>query len=90
MVTLRGDKATEFLKKTLDVVGNKLRKSSFDVNGNFSFGISEHIEISGVRYEPSLGIFGMDICVSMERPGYHVKRRRILNARIGKRQRAHT
>ena len=86
-VTLRGEKAMEFIKKTLDVRGNKIPKSSFDVNGNFAFGISEHIEISGVRYEPSLGIFGMDICVSLEKPGYHVKRRRILKARVGKRQR---
>ncbi|MFH0896780.1 MAG: 50S ribosomal protein L5, partial [Candidatus Bathyarchaeota archaeon] len=85
-VTLRGEKAIEFVKKTLEVVGNKLPKSSFDVNGNFSFGIKEHIEISGVRYEPSLGIFGMDICVAMEKPGYHVKRRRILRAHIGKKQ----
>lgn len=87
VVTLRGVSAVAFLKKSLEVVGNKLPKSSFDVNGNFSFGIKEHIEISGVRYDPSLGIFGMDVCVAMERPGYHVKRRRILKARIGRKHR---
>jgi large subunit ribosomal protein L5 len=87
IVTLRHEKATEFLKKSLEVVGNKLYKSSFDVDGNFSFGIKEHIEISGVKYDPSLGIFGMDVCISMERPGYHVQRRRIRKARIGRRHR---
>ena len=87
VVTLRGEKAIEFLKKSLEVLGNKIPKSSFDVNGNFSFGIKEHIEISGVRYDPALGIFGMDVCVAMEKPGYHVKRRRISRARIGRNQR---
>jgi large subunit ribosomal protein L5 len=87
IVTLRKENAMEFLRKSLDVIGNKLPKSSFDVNGNFSFGIKEHIEMSGVRYDPSLGIFGMDVCVAMERAGYHVKRRRILKARIGRKHR---
>ena len=86
-VTLRGVNAAEFVKRTLDVLGNKLPRSSVDVNGNFSFGITEHIEISGVRYDPALGIFGMDVCVAMEKPGYRVKRRHIRKARVGKRQR---
>ena len=84
VVTLRKEKAIEFLKKSLEVVGNRLPKSSFDVHGNFSFGINEHIEISGVKYDPALGIFGMDVCVAMEKPGYRVKRRRILRAQIGR------
>jgi len=84
IVTLRGDKAKEFLRKGLEVVGNKLPSSNFDCYGNFSFGIKEHIEIQGVRYEPSLGIFGMDFCIAMERPGYHVKRRRRSRAKIGR------
>jgi len=85
--TLRGEKATDFLKKGFDAIRNKLPKSTFDSNGNFSFGIREHIELPGVRYDPNLGIFGMDICVTMERPGYHVKKRRKCKAKVGKRQR---
>lgn len=84
VVTLRGGKAMEFLKKSLDAVGNRILKSSFDVNGNFNFGIKEHIELAGVRYDPSLGIFGMDICVAMEKQGYRVKRRRIRRTKVGK------
>ena len=85
--TLRGEKATNFLKKGFDAKQNKLPKSTFDSNGNFSFGIREHIELPGVRYDPTLGIFGMDICVTMERPGYHVKKRRKCKAKVGRRQR---
>jgi len=84
--TLRGENAVNFLKKAFDTVRNRLPKSSFDSNGNFSFGIREHIEIPGVRYDPTLGIFGMDICVTMEKPGYHVKKRRILKSKVGRRQ----
>ncbi|MEM3730913.1 MAG: 50S ribosomal protein L5 [Candidatus Bathyarchaeia archaeon] len=83
IVTLRKQKAIEFLKKVLPVVDNKIKKESFDKHGNFSFGIKEHIEIPGVKYNPELGIFGMDICVSIERPGYRVKRRRRKKADIG-------
>ena len=87
MVTLRGEEAIEFLKKGLDAVGNRLSRSSFDVNGNVSFGIKEHIEIPGVRYDPALGIFGMDVCIAMEKPGYRVRRKRIRKSHVGKGQR---
>ncbi|MDQ7033232.1 MAG: 50S ribosomal protein L5 [Desulfonauticus sp.] len=83
MVTLRRQKAIEFLKKVLPVVDSKISKECFDEYGNFSFGIKEHIEIPGVRYDPEIGIFGMDVCVSLSRPGYRVKKRRMKKTRIG-------
>jgi large subunit ribosomal protein L5 len=83
MVTLRKQKAIEFLSKVLPVVDKKISKSSFDEHGNFSFGIKEHIVIQGVRYDPDVGIFGMDVCVSMIRPGYRVKSRRKRSTKIG-------
>ena len=73
--TLRGERAVNFLKQTLEVVENKLKKSSFDRFGNFSFGVKEHIEIPGVKYDPKLGIFGFDICVSLDRLGFRIRRR---------------
>jgi len=84
VVTLRGGRAIEFLKKALDAVGNKIPASSFDNYGNFSFGIEEHIDIPGTKYSPELGIIGMDICVSLARPGYRVKYRRRARSRVGK------
>lgn len=83
IVTLRKEKATEFLKKVLPVVENKISATSFDMHGNFAFGIKEHIEIAGVKYDPDVGIFGMDICVSLGRLGYRVRKRRNRKAKIG-------
>jgi large subunit ribosomal protein L5 len=84
IVTLRREAAISFLKKVLEAVGNKLKRSSFDNYGNFSFGIKEHIDIPGVKYDPKLGMIGMDICVSLERPGFRVKRRSIKKSKVGK------
>jgi len=83
VVTLRKQKAIDFLKKVLPVVDNKISRSSFDKQGNFAFGLKEHIEIAGVRYDPDVGIFGMDVCVTMVRPGYRVKTRRRRTAVVG-------
>lgn len=82
-VTLREDSAEEFLKKIFESKDKKISKKYFDKNGNFSIGVHEHIDIPSVRYDPKIGIFGMDVCVTLERPGYRVKRRKISKA-IGK------
>lgn len=87
VVTLRGARAEEFLRKALEAVGNRVPPRSFDRHGNFAFGIREHIDIPGTRYDPSLGIVGMDVMVSVERPGYRVARRRRARSKIGRRQR---
>ena len=86
MVTLRGEKADDFLRKTLPAVGNRIRSRSFDRNGNFAFGIREHIDIPGQRYDPSLGIVGMDVMATVERAGFRVARRRRARSRVGRRQ----
>lgn len=83
-VTLRKEKAEQFLKKALDGVEFKIKKSSFDEHGNVSFGIKEHIDIPGMKYDPSVGIFGMDVAITMERPGYRIKRRKVKQGRISK------
>jgi large subunit ribosomal protein L5 len=85
IATLRKEKAIEFLNKVLPVVDKKLSSKSFDRQGNFSFGLKEHIELPGVKYDPDVGIFGMDICVSVIRPGYRVKTRRKKRSKIGTR-----
>ena len=83
VVTLRKEKAVEFLTKALEALDNKISKNCFDSNGNFSFGIKEHIEIPGTKYIPELGIFGMDVSVSLGRAGYRVKERRRVKSSIG-------
>ena len=76
-VTLRHEKAYNAVKLILDGVGNRLKSSQFDSQGNVSFGIEEHIEIPGMRYDPDIGIFGMNVSVTFEKPGYRIKRRKI-------------
>lgn len=83
VVTIRKQDAIDFLKKVLPVIDNKLARRAFDVRGNFSFGLKEHIEIPGVKYDPEIGIFGMDICVTVNRPGQRVKIRKRQNKAIG-------
>ena len=76
VVTLRGAKAVEFLKKAFYAINFTLKQSSFDPYGNVAFGIREHILLPGVKYDPELGIFGMDVALTLERPGFRIMRRR--------------
>jgi len=87
VATLRGEKARSFLEKAFEAVKKKIKASSFDEYGNFAFGIKEHIEIPETKYDPNLGIVGMDVCVSLSRPGYRVMRRKIARSRIPLRHR---
>ncbi|WP_297465291.1 50S ribosomal protein L5 [Thermococcus sp.] len=75
-VTLRGEKARQMLDRLLEAVDRKLQTGNFDEHGNFCFGIQEHINIPGVEYDPEIGIFGMDVCVTLERPGFRVAKRK--------------
>lgn len=76
VVTLRKKRAREFLEKALKVVDGRLPERVFDGQGNFSFGIEDHTDF-GLRYDPDVGIYGMDVAVALERPGYRVARRRL-------------
>jgi len=71
-VTIRKKAADEFLKTALWVKDNKITSYSFDPSGNFSFGISDFTDFPGQKYNPEIGIFGMDVCVVVARPGRRV------------------
>lgn len=86
-ITLRGEGAKEFLKAALSSLDNRLKFSHFDNNGNFSIGIKEYIHIPGVKYDPDIGILGMDVCVTLERPGFRIKRRKVRPKKIGRKHR---
>lgn len=81
-ITLRKDTDT-FLRRLLAAKDNKLRAANFDNTGNFSFGVKEYIDVPDTEYDPKLGVLGFDVCVTLERPGYRVKRKR-LPRRLGK------
>ena len=86
-VTMRKAKALAFLKTALQAKENTLTKRCFDKNGNFGFGIKEYIDLPGSKYDPKLGIRGFDILVTLERPGYRIKKRRVRPANVGKKHR---
>ncbi|KAG0668601.1 60S ribosomal protein L11 [Maudiozyma exigua] len=81
-VTVRGPKAEEILERGLKVKEYQLRLRNFSATGNFGFGIDEHIDL-GIKYDPSIGIFGMDFYVVMGRPGARIARRKRCQATIG-------
>ena len=81
-VTLRKGSAEEFLKSALWVKENRITGYSFDKEGNFSFGIPDYTDFEGMKYDPEIGIFGMDISVTMKRKGYRISRRKISRRRL--------
>lgn len=81
-VTLRGNNAEEFLTTALSIVEKRLSAAQFDKNGNVAFGIEEHTDFPGMRYDPNIGIFGMDINVIVNRPGYRISKRRISERKV--------
>eukprot|EP00468_Gymnochlora_sp_CCMP2014_P004955 CAMPEP_0167749648 /NCGR_PEP_ID=MMETSP0110_2-20121227/5532_1 /TAXON_ID=629695 /ORGANISM="Gymnochlora sp., Strain CCMP2014" /LENGTH=175 /DNA_ID=CAMNT_0007634841 /DNA_START=27 /DNA_END=554 /DNA_ORIENTATION=+ len=81
-VTVRGAKAEKILEKGLNVKEFELKTKNFSATGNFGFGIQEHIDL-GIKYDPQIGIFGMDFYIVLERPGFRVSRRKRLRSRIG-------
>ncbi|MCK4883695.1 MAG: 50S ribosomal protein L5 [Candidatus Diapherotrites archaeon] len=82
-VTLRGEDAIEFLKKAFYAVEERVSEKSFDNQGNFSFGIQEYLYFPEMKYDPQIGIMGLEVAVTLERPGYSIKRKR-LASKIGK------
>jgi large subunit ribosomal protein L5 len=86
-LTLRGKAAEDFLVTALKAAGNTLKRSQFDQQGNFSFGIEEHTDFPGMRYDPEIGIFGMDVSVALKRAGYRIALRRVGQKKLPVRQR---
>merc|ERR1712224_942629 len=81
-VTIRGEKAEEILQKGLAVKELELKERNFSTSGNFGFGIDEHIDL-GLKYDPSIGIYGMDFYVVLTRPGFRVSKKKRKQARVG-------
>jgi large subunit ribosomal protein L5 len=82
-VTLRGQPAIELIKRLFIAKGNQMKGTSFDDFGNLSFGIKEHIDIPGVKYDPQIGILGLNISISLERPGFNIRFRSKHKASVG-------
>lgn len=83
-VTLRGPKAEDFVRSALSIREMRIPEYSFDKEGNMSFGISDYTDFEGMKYDPEIGIFGMDISVVLKRPGKRISQRALLKRRVPK------
>ncbi|MEK6916621.1 MAG: 50S ribosomal protein L5, partial [Nanoarchaeota archaeon] len=83
-ITIRGDQAAVILKRLLKAKENILLPSSFDSNGNVSFGLHEYIDVPDLEYDSSIGIMGFQVSITLSRPGHRIKFRKKLNRKIGK------
>jgi large subunit ribosomal protein L5 len=81
-LTLRNEKALEILQSLLGSKDNKLYDYQFDEFGNVAFGVPEYIDIPNVKYNPEIGIMGLEACVTIVRPGYRIKERRTQKRKI--------
>lgn len=86
-VTLRNEPAIQFVKKALVARENKVSHKSFDRTGNVAFGVPEYIDFPGMKYQPEIGILGFDVCLTLEKPGTRIKRRKIAPRSLPKKQR---
>lgn len=85
-VTLRGKEAEALLERLFTAVEHKMKLRKIDKSGNLSFGLKEYLDIPGVEYDIGIGIMGLDAAVTLTRPGYRVKNRKLKRRRVGKKQ----
>lgn len=82
-VTLRYEDAKKFLGDALESIDKRLKSKQINA-GNFSFGVKETIDLPNVKYDPDIGILGLDVCVTLKRSGYRIKYKKIGGSKIGK------
>merc|ERR1711879_1032045 len=80
--TVRGAKAEEILERGLKVREYELLQKNFSDTGNFGFGIQEHIDL-GIKYDPGIGIYGMDFYIVLSRPGFNIADKKRRKSSIG-------
>jgi large subunit ribosomal protein L5 len=84
-VTIRNkNQVKELLNKLLYAKHSRLKESNFDNNGSISFGIHEYVEIQGMEYNHDIGLMGLEVSITLERPGFRIKRRTFKTSKIGK------
>lgn len=87
-ITLRKEPAYKLITRLLEAKDNVLKEENFDDSGNISFGIPEYIDIPGVEYDPEIGVIGLQASITLEKPGFRIKKRRIKKGKVGKKHEA--
>ena len=86
-ITVRRNDAIELLKRLFVAKDNKINSKSIDDEGNVSFGIKEHIDIPGIKYDPKIGILGLEVSIALARSGFNIKLRSQQKSKVGKKHR---
>ena len=73
---MRKNEGVQLLKRLLIAKQNQIQDKSFDNFGNVSFGIKEHIDIPDIKYDPRIGIFGLNVSISLSRLGFNIRFKR--------------
>jgi len=82
-LTLRNEEEVKTLiKRLLAAKNNILANNNFDEEGNISFGIKEYIDVADTKYDPKIGIMGFQASITLVRPGFRIKKRKILKRSI--------
>lgn len=76
-VTLRGAKAMEFIDRAFQARDRQLDPLSIDRAGNVSFGIPDYTDFPTMKYDPEIGVVGLDVCVELGRAGWRLRDRRV-------------
>lgn len=83
MVTIRdAEKAASIIEDALWVRNDEIWEESFDDHGNISFGIPDYTDLPDFKYDPEIGVVGLNLHIRLERPGGRVKRRRRRSRKI--------
>ncbi|MBU1201687.1 MAG: 50S ribosomal protein L5 [Nanoarchaeota archaeon] len=86
-ITLRKGDAKAVLVRLLKAKENRLSPNSIDDYGNISFGIHEYIDIPEAKYDPEIGIIGLQTSLTLERPGFRIKKRKLVKRKISHKHR---
>ena len=83
-ITLRGKQADAMIKRLVYALDNTMTENFFDNNGNISFGIKEYVDIKDAKYDTELGMMGLQASITLTRPGYRIKNRKLKTAKVAK------
>lgn len=86
-LTLRGQSAIDMIPRLLTALDMKLTEDNFDENGNVSFGIKEYIDVRDAKYDPDIGILGLQASITLKRPGFRIKNRKMFKKTLPMRHR---
>ncbi len=82
-VTIRGKMAEPLAERLFKTVDNRVSNKS--ISGNtINFGIREYIDIPNLKYDPIVGIIGMNVNISFKRKGMRTQTKKRARAKVKK------